>query len=75
MRKKWPVVLNIAQRSWKIESDHLVVSVVTLTRVCSEGGTEMTLLQLSLSRHFTLKEKEVRARPGGLGQLRGSFPF
>lgn len=51
------------------------MSVVTLARALLEEGEAMLLLELSLSRNFTTKEKEVRPRTGGVGRLRGSLPF
>lgn len=48
---------------------------VTLAGVLSEGGEEMALLQISLSRNFTMKEEEDRARTDRMESLRGSFPF
>lgn len=50
-------------------------SVMTLARVLSEGGEEMALLQISLSRSFTMKEEEGRARTERMESLRGSFSF
>lgn len=50
-------------------------SVVTLARMLSEGSEEMALLQISLSRNFTMKGEEDRARIDRIESLRGSFPF